>query len=104
MLCPEPETFIKKRHGYLGLDQMLMLCRSGAHGLRGCRASGSRHQRRVKPRPTHQSLRCAVGRFEQSKLSLQACERQHAILLQRCRELLRRQTIDLVSAVSDEIE
>ena len=81
-----------------------MLGGSFAHGLGGGGSAGGGHQSRIQARPTDQRLRRPVRRFEQPEFPLQARERQHAVLLERGRELFRRQPVDLVPAVGDEVE
>ncbi len=98
----EPPGQQLRRH--LGLDQVLGLRRALAHGLGGRRPARDGHQRGVGPGAADQRLRGAVGRLDQAELPLQPGEGQHAVLAQGGRELLRRQAVDLVAAVGDEVE
>src|SRR5208282_2328406 len=83
---------------------MLKLRRPLAHRL-GCRSASRRsHQSGVEAWSADQSLRRAIGRLDQSELALQTGQRQHSILLQSGRELLGRQAVDLVAAISNEVE
>ena len=83
---------------------MLMLRGPFAHRLSGGGSAGRSHQRGIQTRTADQRLRGPVRRFDQPEFPLQARERQHSVLLQRGRELLRRQPVDLVPAVGDEVE
>ena len=74
------------------------------HRLGGRRTAGSRHQCRIEARTADQGLRRAVRGFDQPELALQARQRQHAVLTAGRWRTPRRQTVDLVSAVGDEVE
>ena len=104
VLPPLREPLLQQLGRDLGLNQVLKLRRSLAHRLGRRGASRRSHQGGVQPRSSDQRLRRAIGRLQQSELALQARQRQHPVLLQRGRELLGRQAIDLVATVGDEVE
>ena len=58
----------------------------------------------VGPRAADQGLRGPVRGLDQAELALESGQRQHAVLAECGRELFRRQTVDLVATVGDEVE
>src|SRR5687768_9077938 len=104
MLAPDVEPFLQHLRRELDLNLMLELGRAYAHRLCRCRSTRQRHQRGIGSRATDQCLRGAIRRLEKAELPLQAREGEHSILAEGGRELFARQTIDLMSAIRDEVE